>query len=339
MSHIHLTLHSLVAATLLSTFAIVAQSQDETFRPAGLQRIDITSTTCTGFHRTPSFQCTPITVPAYLAKANTGDRNALVIVSHGSAGLDKRHSDYAHELAGNGINALVLGHWAARRLSKIQLDYADAREKGGTSLSQAIDVLAATSSFKLLPEWRDTRIGFIGESMGGTTAINVTRPYIEAIVRDELHLPVANVNVSIALYPGCAERNTIERFKNIPVLIVSAELDDDTPANTCVRYVDWMNQRGADAEIVILPGQHHDFDAPYKLGYWPRAQNPAKCVNLRDNGVITLESTGKQYPNTPAGGAAMYKDCFTYGVHSGHQGNPRTGYDVWIAYFKKHLLQ
>jgi dienelactone hydrolase len=329
-----------LSATLaLLAFAAMAQSQDEAFRPAGLQRITIASTTCTGFHRTPSFKCTPTNVPGYLAKANTGDNKALVIVSHGSGGLDKRHSDYAQELAAGGINALVLGHWEARGLSRIHLDYASAREKGGTVLSQAVDVLAAASSLKQLPEWKDTRIGFIGESLGGSTAIGVTRPYIEAIVKDELHVPVTNVDASVALYPGCDERNTIERFKKIPVLIIAAELDDDTPANTCVRYVDWMNERGGQAEITILPGQHHDFDAPYKLVYSARAQNPAKCSNLRDNGVITLESTGKQYPNTPAGGAAMYKDCYTYGLHSGHQGNPKTGYDVWMAYFKKHLLQ
>lgn len=327
------------ATLALISFTAIAQPQDTAFQPAGLKRITIASTTCTGFHRTPNFKCTPTDVPAYLARANTNDYKALVVISHGSQGLDKRHGDYARELAANGINALVLGHWEARGLNKIQHDYAGARDKGGTAQGQAIDALAASSYFKQLPEWQNTRLGFIGESMGGSTAINVTRPYIESIVADELNRPVANAAATVALYPGCVDRNTIERFKKIPVLIIAGELDDDTPADTCVRQVDWMNKRGGAAEIMILPGQHHDFDAPYKLGYWPRAQNPAKCTHMRDNGVITLESNGKKFPNTPDGTAAMYKDCYTYGLHSGNQGNPRTGYNVWMAYFKKHLLE
>ena len=90
----------------------------------------------------------------------------------------------------------------------------------------------------------------------------------------------------------------------------------------------------------MLPGEVHDFDAPYRWARW-RVQNPAKCANLRDGDTFTLNATGKKYPGTAEGYAQMRRDCIGLSprsVTSGHKGNPRTGYDLWTEFFIKELL-
>ena len=126
----------------------------------------------------------------------------------------------------------------------------------------------------------------------------------------------------------------------MPFLFVLAEKDDNTPVATCKQQSEWMNGRGGRTEWKQLVGEHHDFDAPYRLARSARTENPSKCGNLRDRGTFTLDATGKQYPGTPEGFSAMRKDCLSMsgrGVTGGNQGDPRTGFDVWTAFFAEHL--
>lgn len=332
----------LLSTLAMISFSVIAQQfqfqqQDTAFQSDGFQRMAITSAACTGFYGTPSFRCTAINVPAYFAPANTGGHKALVVISHGSGGLDKRHGDYARHLAANGMNALVLGHWEARDLGKIHLDYNKARDKGGDAQNMAIDVLAAASQLKQLPEWKDSRLGYIGESMGGTSAFNVTRPFVERIVAEVTNRPFHNLNAIVSLYPGCFDRHTNESFKPIRILLLAAEKDTEVPVAACERHVEWMNKRGANVELVVLKGEHHDFDAPYRLAYSPRAQNPAKCEVINDGKTMTLTQSGKQFPSTPEGLKELRTACYTYGLWGGSQG-AKVGYDSWTEFFKKHLL-
>ena len=195
------------------------------------------------------------------------------------------------------MNALVLDHWTARGMRDADGDYQKSRAKGGDAVNYAIDVLAATSQLKADPAWAGTRLGYLGESMGGSAAINVTRPYIESIVADQLNRVVHNLDVVVALYPACIDRNIIERFKNVPLLIVQPEKDDQTTATDCTKQVDWMNRRGGSVSMTVIPDQYHDFDAPYGLKRIG-AENTSRCGNTRIGDKFVLDANGKEYAGT-----------------------------------------
>ncbi len=206
----------------------------------------------------------------------------------------------------------------------------------------AIDALAAAAQLIQEDNWKRARFGFLGESMGGSAAINVTRAYIEKIVEDQLNLPVfgvPQVTASVALYPGCIDRNTVERFKTIPLLILQGEKDDQMNTGQCERQAQWMNDRGGRAKYATLPGEHHDFDAPYRLVHSPKAQNPSRCENVREGNRFTLLATAKQYAATPQGLNEMREACFTRGLWSGNQGNAQAGYEEWAKFFTEQLLK
>jgi len=326
------------AAAVLIAFAGSLHAQDNPFDKKGFERLEIPANKCTGFYNTPSWKCDAITLPAYLLKAS--DRGALVFISHGSQGLDKRHGDYARHLVTNGINAVVIGHWEARGLGKIQDDYDKARKQGGDSPNQVLDVLVAMDYFKSLPDWSSTKMGQIGESMGGTTAMNLTRPWLRRAYAGLYGKQPPQIQALAALYGGCTERDTNEGFLPFSLMFLHGEDDDDTLASDCQEQVPWMNGRGGRAQITILPGQLHDFDAPYRAARW-RVQNPAKCANLRDGAEFTLKINGAKYPGTAEGYAQMRKDCIAMtrtGVMSGNNGDPKTGYSEWMAFFRKELL-
>lgn len=327
------------ACALAFVVHLSALGQEHPFNSAGTEASQIPGHKCTGFPMTPSWKCEPISIPIYLRRAN--DSKALVMISHGSQGLDKRHSDYAKQLTENGINAVVIGHWEARGLGAIQSNYNAALEKGGNSPNQVLDVLIVGTHFAETPQWADTKFGHIGESMGGSTSMNLTRPYLRRAYSSLYKKEPIKFSALSALYAGCTDRNTVEVFLPFPLLFLHGTDDDDTLARDCERQVHWINERGGSAKIILLKGEHHDFDAPYRAARW-RVENPAKCANLRDGDTFTLEVNGAKYPGTVEGMAQMRKDCIGMtrtGVMSGNNGNPKTGYTEWTKFFKENLIK
>ena len=171
---------ALVAFFLL---AASANGQDRTsFQPSGFESMTFASFSCTGFVDTPARRCESISLLGYLAEAR--EAKELVVISHGSGGLDRRHSDYARQLVANGFSALILDHWGSRGLSSIHQDYNAARQKGGDGPNQAVDALLAITALQARSKWSATRFGYLGESIGGSAAVNATRPYLHRVAAE-----------------------------------------------------------------------------------------------------------------------------------------------------------
>jgi len=261
----------------------------------------------------------------------------LITITHGSGGVDARHPLYAKRINEKGFAALVIDHWSARGIVGVHFDYLATNAKGARSFNQSLDALRAMNAFKASPLNFD-QFGFVGESMGGGAALWFQKKYLYDEYR-RLFGSESNVipNAVVGLYPACEERINQMVYNKVPILIVAGELDNDTPANNCVRYTEWNNQRhGGNIRLIVLPGQHHDFDAPYPLISSTRAQNPARCVSEVDQGVRTWDENGEKFPTTPQGYRDYQNKCVQPGsqspVFSGHTGNPETGFQQWLGF-------
>lgn len=322
---------------LSSTVHAQAPQQDVVFSPAGLQQFYTPGYNCSGFWQTPSFKCASIQIPTYMGRAKDGSRKALVILNGNAGGLDKRHGDYARFLMEHNINAVVLDSFAARGQSGgTPADLSTGRTKGLDGFNMSIDATVAAATFGAMPEWMNAKIGYMGESMSGASAINVVRPYIGQIAKQQTG-NLRDFDAVIAIYPSCIEKNTIERFKKIPFLIIHGEKDDIALASECQRQVTWMNARGGNAEITVIPDEYHDFDGPWRLRR-AGAENTSKCANTRTGDKFVLDATGQEFPGTPEGYTAMRDSCKFRGHMSGHRGKEHVGYDLWLAHFQKYLL-
>jgi dienelactone hydrolase len=64
-----------------------------------------------------------------------------------------------------------------------------------------------------------------------------------------------------------------------PVRIHAGELDDWTPAASCVRLAQRLRDTGQDAVVTIYPGAHHGFDnIGHALRHLPNVANGANCT-------------------------------------------------------------
>jgi dienelactone hydrolase len=314
--------------------------------PNSAKQLSFQSQNCVGFG-TNAFKCSDLQMKGFLFTPSA-PWDKVVVVSHGSQGLDSRVFEYADALTKNGIAALVLDHFGPRNVGPVHGDYAGYSAKGANAVSMAGDAIWAVEALKA--EYPNINsIGYLGESMGGITATTLAKPWIYVVFdRPSFIAKLSNIpffvgftqrpfKAAVALYPGCLEDAEGERFLDVPLLMVLGEKDDNTPAQLCVNYRSWVNARGGNANVVVLAGEHHGFDAPHAKQYVPRAQNPSKCHRRRVGSELILTETGKSYPGSFEGQLQLTRDCMGWGVTGGHQEDKFVGVPYWLAHFQQHL--
>lgn len=270
-------------------------------------------------------------------KLYTASTNAIVIIVHNSAGIDERHHRYARHLNTLGISAVVLDSWGARGVSNAQWGYVSAGRRGATAHNIVIDVYHTADYFKSKGY---SKIGYIGESMGGGVGVLLSKREWQQHFRRVSGKEPITLNAIAALYGNCNERYVYDAYLNVDVLKITGSEDGDTPAKTCKEYSEYANAKGANFKFVELPGQYHDFDAG-----WParraNAENPSQCVSEVTFTTIKATKTGKEYPNTTKGWEDWKNDCIIRTVNNtaryGNTGNPNTGFDIWGPFFKEKL--
>ena len=136
------------------------------------------------------------------------------------------------------------------------------------------DAYAAAQWLNRQPYVAAGRIGLLGWSNGGTGTVYSMRPasHIEPGFR-----------AAVAFYPGC---RTLSRAKTpyrtySPLLILSGEADDWTPAEPCRQLATIAQKEGAPVEIITYPGAHHAFDRiGLPVRYRPNVRNLGKPDRL-----------------------------------------------------------
>lgn len=307
-------------------------------RSQNVREIKVDSVTCV--HNVAfNDKCEPVSVKGTLFNPDKST-DAVVVIVHGSQGVDKRHFNYAKHLNSIGFAAFVLDSWTARGIGKAQFDYAANEKKGARAYNQALDILRTVEVLKTQPE-RFKRIGHIGESMGGTAAIWLTKPYLDREYMKLFAVKTPELQANVAVYGGCFERVSTDRFIPIPTLFLGGELDNDTPAMLCERFAEWMNNRGGVATSIVLKGQHHDFDAPYKLHAASRAENPSECTSFIEGSYRTWEKTGERFPMTAEGYKNFQRKCvrsaWVAPVMTGYIESQSTGFKEWGEFFTRVL--
>ncbi len=287
-------------------------------------------------------KCSALTATGYLF--SKPGQTQVVIVSHGAGGIDARVFDRVDALQKEGMAALVIDHFGSRGISETINDLQSANAKGGNDFNLAVDTYTAI-------DWLERERGFakfgaIGASLGGGAQIMIQQDWVRRAIpglikthykRDfKIHL----LDASVALYAFCGYRNVVrDKFVDKPLLFISGEIDDTTPAKFCERQAPWMNERGGNAKFVMLPGQGHGFDdrAFYKFNPYPI--HAANCDLMVDaQGVVNLKNNER----TPGDGVAAMpqalKRCSTArGFSFGRRGDRQVAEPIWIPFFKQNL--
>lgn len=195
----------------------------------------------------------PIKVAASLSVPREEEAVPVVIVVHGSGGVDERGNIYAKSLNKAGIATLELDMWAARGLD------------GGLSRPDHVrktlpDIYGAIQYLKTNESVKSDSIGLIGFSWGGVVAM---------LMSNETHELANNVKGLVANYPVCWAYNIVPDYEFTYVqpgrhLLVIAGEDDlyDGPGD-CANLLNSLPPENQDqVSLLELRNATHGFELP-----------------------------------------------------------------------------
>ena len=200
--------------------------------------------------------------PQFLLSKPDGDGPfPAVVLTHGCSGTERNTSHqtvwrglnrHARLLNENGYVTLIVDSFGPRRIT-------DGCQTGGKFYSlQVSDSYAAFDQLASLPSVDADRIGFVGLSLGGGTAIRIAARGYGRVS--------PGYSAAVAYYPYC---DHIYRFDLSLLILIGAE-DDWTPASLCRALAPRAPDR---VELVVYPDAHHSFDLPMQGPYYVEGMN------------------------------------------------------------------
>ena len=187
-----------------------------------------------------------------------------VVMLHDCSGLGPRSSGapkrWAKELVAHGYVVAIPDSFGTRGFPNGTCTDSSPRRVDVGPFKRVDDAYRTLDYLRALPYVKADRIGVMGGSHGGSTTLAT----ISTGPRDPK--PERKKNgfaAAVALYPGCdIGRPTFDSWYQTltPLLILSGELDDWTPAKPCEKLADSARAHGSDVTIKVYPGAHHSFD-------------------------------------------------------------------------------
>jgi dienelactone hydrolase len=238
----------------------------------------------------------------FMPKAAHGKIPAMIIAP-GSSGVGKKDLERWVPLFTNGgIAAFVVDSFTQRGIVSTSEDQ--------SLLSPAANDADALAALKLLathPLIDRDRIGIIGFSRGGATALATALDrFRRGMIDDDLKFAA-----HVAFYPPCGLRYwaASNPTTGAPIMMALGEKDDYTPITPCLDYASEMKRLGVDVSTIVYPNAYHGFDGVTNFHAWaPRVQQSAKCPQFEidiDTWEYRLLSTGERFKTLKALEAAI----------------------------------
>jgi len=150
-----------------------------------------------------------------------------------------------------------------------------------TAETRAGDAWHALRSLETRADVVAEHIGLMGFSHGGWTVLAAMDEGVAARVRGDARHGFA---AAVAFYPECAAGFWTRAYQaTAPLLILSGELDDWTPAAPCQRLADVTRAQGQPVSIVVYPGAYHSFDTYNPVMRIPEARRGRGATIGGDN--------------------------------------------------------
>jgi dienelactone hydrolase len=174
-------------------------------------------------------------------------RAPVVIIAHGTGGVDGRGARWASFFLAHGIGSLEIDYFGPRGVS------------GGVTSrlpTPTHDIYSAAKMLATHPRVDASRIAVIGFSRGGAMALDSAN-YTETLagVRTAAH---------IGVYPWCgADLNLLDEPRLPPALVLSGAKDHYLFASTCERAVQRAGAKGRHVRYKAYEDAYHGWDGTY----------------------------------------------------------------------------
>lgn len=245
-------------------------------------------------------------------EAGPENKVAVMVILHGSGGeWSGRGRAHAQVLNQHGIGALVVDTFSGRGLTK--KDRYIRRLMKVNLPDQLTDAFAALDLLQTHPHVDGGRIGVMGYSLGGTSAVlasfeEIARHAARGNQRFALHVgfyPPANVRPENGLGTGA------------PVVCLWGGKDLATPKADCRRLVEFLKKGGAPVRAVWYPEAAHGWNSVEPLKFYKGIPNFAPCRwTIRADGSV-LESRSNLVSTTDKEFIANTERYVDYGYSLG----------------------
>jgi dienelactone hydrolase len=211
-----------------------------------------------------------------------------VIVQHGCGGVNNEQDrTWAKRLTEWGFVAMIVDSFTNRGLPNGQCETHSDQVKNMQRGSDAYAGLAYLRSQDIIVK---EKIGLIGFSNGGNSVLEASNADAP-LSKWSVEALGGSFAAAIAFYPECGmeygkwnvkredssnEVGPVSSYSGKfvplqPLLILSGELDDLTPAAPCQKLVEFAHDDRL--TIKVYPKAHHAFDTTWKVRYYSKARN------------------------------------------------------------------
>lgn len=276
-----------------------------------------------------------VTGSLYLPVGTSG-RVPAVILKHGSGGLvgptGTNIRGWAMQMASWGVAALVVDSFGPRNITETTTSQG--------LLSPWAEVADSFAALKILgadPRIDRTRIGIMGWSRGGLSAMNTA---LEA-ARKAANVGDLKFAVHVVIYgPGTTQYRDTATDK-APFLFIHGEADNYVPIAATRDYAEWVKTMGNAVTFVSYPGAFHNFDIESGFQGFSPAVEVTSCdfvYNLADQRLLRMDH--KTNPVLKPGDIPAYqKACLTQGANIGFNAKARADAMEAVRGFLKRTLQ
>ena len=188
-----------------------------------------------------------VTLTGELGRPSGAGPHPAVILLHGCGGINRSVPVWARALQDAGYVTLLLDSLHGRGLTSVCIEYQR------LSMTERVgDVYAAAARLAAAPGIDPGRIGVLGYSHGGGTAILASAA--------GARYPDVKIRAFVALWPGCGQGMSAGP---LPVLMLLGGADDWTPPERCQEIASAAKREGKPVTVVVYPGAGHGFGYPH----------------------------------------------------------------------------
>lgn len=234
-----------------------------------------------------------------------GDKVPVMVVMHGSAGVNKSVYAWVEFLNQMGVATFMVDSFTPRGITRTVEDQSQLNPAATTA-----DGLLALKLLATHPRIDASKIGIIGFSKGGIGAMTVSFEKLRASLvpgdlKYALHIP---------FYGGCTQ---YAKTTGAPILLFAGTKDSYNTVETCQTNVDILKRMGANLKFVVYEGALHGFDTGNPHAYVPRGQTWIKCSYQVDTDRLENRIKGEEQAATPDEFRDYLKSCMSLGLSAG----------------------
>jgi len=233
----------------------------------------------------------PVTIAGVLRATQGSGRLPLVVLVHGSGGINSGIDAWERLFLSAGIATLTLDGFTGRGLRSVNADQSQLGR-----LAMIVDAYRALAMMAAHPLIDPSRIVLMGFSRGGQTALYAALQRFHTLWNDS----GATFAGYLPFYPDCSTRYQQDtEMVDHPIRIHHGTADDYDTFAHCVDHVARLQAAGANVRLTPYEGARHAFDVPL-LGTLPVALKEAQTVRNceiceDDHGRLVNMATGQPF--------------------------------------------